>query len=396
MDRLQLITSISDVEDESLNTIDARELVDVDLANRSYQIVICTDELPQFPNIARSWLDAIEHWKSDSPKAILVSDSNVSSRYGDLLLQGLRDDGWQAELFTFDAGEAAKSVPNAEKIYDALVEMQADRKTCVIALGGGVVGDLAGFAAATYVRGLPFMQVPTTLLADVDSSVGGKVGVNHPRGKNLIGAFHQPVGVFIDTACLQSLPDRDYRSGLAEVVKYGVILDAQFFEYLESRIDQINNRDPDILREIVAKSCRLKADVVEEDEYEREGLRAILNYGHTFAHAYEALCGYGELTHGEAVAIGMIDASYLAKEMGRIDSYVIDRQVKLLENIHLPTVLPGNVSVTPEAILSCMKLDKKTVAGKLRFVLPSRIGHVEVMADVSESLVQQILIQRLS
>ena len=372
-----------------------REIVDVDLAERSYQVVICTDELSQFPAMARNWLDGLAHWKSETPSAMLISDSHVSGLLGDSILKGLRDDGWQAELFTFEAGESAKSVSNTEKIYDALVDMQADRKTCIIAVGGGVVGDLAGFAAATYARGLPFIQVPTTLLADVDSSVGGKVGVNHPRGKNLIGAFHQPLGVYIDTACLQSLPERDYRSGLAEVVKYGVILDAEFFEYLEAHVGEINSRNPDVLREIVSKSCRLKADVVEEDEFERDGLRAMLNYGHTFAHAYETLCGYGELTHGEAVAIGMIDASYLAEKMKRIDSHVIERQVKLLEDLNLPTTLPEDVSLSPDAVLSSMKLDKKTVAGKLRFILPSRVGHVEVTPDVSEDLVQQLLEQRL-
>lgn len=373
-----------------------REIVEVDLAERSYQIVICTNELSQFAGIARRWLDEFSHWKSETPQAMIVSDSNVAPLYGQTVLENLRNDSWRAELFVIEAGEASKSLASTGKIYDALVESQADRKTCIIALGGGVVGDLAGFAAATYARGLPLIQLPTTLLADVDSSVGGKVGVNHPRGKNLIGAFHQPLGVFIDTACLQSLPERDYRSGLAEVVKYGVILDAEFFEYLEEHVDRINNMNPEVLREIVSKSCRLKADIVEEDEFERSGLRAILNYGHTFAHAYETLCGYGELTHGEAVAIGMVDASCLAEKMGRIDAHVVDRQKKLLEDLYLPTVLPENVSLSPEAVLSCMKLDKKTVAGKLRFILPTRVGHVEVVPDVPEKVVQQILEQRLS
>ncbi len=379
-----------------MNRNENREIVDVELASRSYQIVICTDEVSQFPGLARNWLDAYAYWKSETPKAMIVSDNRVAELLGESFLANLRQDGWQAELFTFEAGEAAKSISGTEKIYDALVDMQADRKTCLIALGGGVTGDLAGFAAATYARGLPFIQVPTTLLADVDSSVGGKVGVNHPRGKNLIGAFHQPLGVFIDTACLQSLSERDYRSGLAEVVKYGVILDAEFFEYLENHVEKINNRDPETLRAIVSKSCRLKADVVEEDEFERTGLRAMLNYGHTFAHAYENLCGYGELTHGEAVAIGMIDASCLAEKIGRIDQHVIDRQMNLLNNIHLPTALPEKISLSSEAVLSCMKLDKKTVDGKLRFVLPTRVGHVEVVPDVPETLVQQVLERRLS
>ena len=203
--------------------------------------------------------------------------------------ESLRRAGWHTGRVDLEPGEQAKSLPVVSRLYDALVELKADRRTVVVAVGGGVVGDTAGFAAATYARGIPFVQVPTTLLAHVDSSVGGKVGINHPQGKNLIGAFHQPLGVFIDTATLATLPDRDYRSGLAEVVKYGVILDEEFFDFLESNIAGVNRREPEILRRIIARSCRLKADVVEKDEFEVTGLRALLNYGHTFAHAYEAL-----------------------------------------------------------------------------------------------------------
>jgi 3-dehydroquinate synthase len=196
-------------------------------------------------------------------------------------------------------------------LYDQLVDMAADRRTIVVAIGGGVTGDLAGFVAATYARGLRFVQVPTTLLSMVDSSVGGKTGINHPRGKNLIGAFHQPIGVLIDLTTLTTLPDREYRSGLAEVVKYGVILDHEFFDYLEKNVEGLNARTPEVLRHVVARSCELKADVVRQDEYETTGLRAVLNYGHTFGHAFEALSGYGGLLHGEAVSIGMICASRL-------------------------------------------------------------------------------------
>jgi 3-dehydroquinate synthase len=260
----------------------------------------------------------------------------------------------------------------------------------VVAVGGGVVGDTAGFAAATYARGIPFVQVPTTLLAQVDSSVGGKVGVNHPRGKNLIGAFHQPLGVLIDTLTLKTLPERDYRSGLAEVIKYGVSLDGEFFGYLEANVDGLNSRAPDVLRHVIARSCRLKAGVVERDEQEITGLRALLNYGHTFAHAYEALLGFGKLLHGEAVAIGMVHASRLAEQLGRVDSSVTQKQVRLLKAVQLPTALPGG-PLDVEAVLDRMRLDKKSMGGKLRFVLPSSIGHVELVNSVPESEVRSLL-----
>ena len=274
---------------------------------------------------------------------------------------------------------------------DELVDFKADRRTAVVAVGGGVVGDLAGFVAATYARGLPFVQVPTTLLAMVDSSVGGKTGVNHRKGKNLIGAFHQPAGVFIDTNVMSTLPDREYRAGLAEVVKYGVILDAGFFEFLEQNIAAINERDPGALRHIVARSCELKAYVVKEDERETTGLRAILNYGHTYAHAFEALAGYGELLHGEAVSIGMICGAKLARTLGRIGDEEVDRQVELLKAMHLPIDVPANLREQPGEILSVMLLDKKTVAGDLKFVLPDGIGHVETIGGIDASSVTACL-----
>jgi 3-dehydroquinate synthase len=269
--------------------------------------------------------------------------------------------------------------------------MQADRQTLVVAVGGGVVGDVAGFLAATYARGLPFVQVPTTLLADVDSSVGGKVGINHPRAKNLIGAFHQPLGVFIDTALLKTLPDREYASGLAEVIKYGVILDAEFFSFLETNIEGLKTRNPRVLQHAIERSCRLKADVVEQDEFERTGLRAALNYGHTFAHAYEALAGYGELLHGEAVSIGMVQASRLAECRGLIDETSTDRQIALLEAVELPVKLPAPLSWSADEIIERMRLDKKALAGRLRFILPTRIGQVELFDDIAESDVREVI-----
>jgi 3-dehydroquinate synthase len=269
-----------------------------------------------------------------------------------------------------------------------LAEMAADRGTVVVAVGGGVIGDLAGFVAATYNRGLPLLMVPTTLLAMVDSSVGGKVAVNHPRGKNLIGAFHLPAGVWVDTAALDGLPDREYRSGLAETVKYGVALDADFFGWLESHAADVAARGAAAVEHVVARCCRLKADVVEKDEREQTGLRAVLNYGHTFAHAFEAVGGYGAWLHGEAVAAGMVCASRLAQRLGLVGDDLTDRQVRLLGEFGLPTA-PGPWPA--DALLQAMRLDKKAVAGRLRLVLPRRLGEVALIDDVDEAEVRAVL-----
>jgi 3-dehydroquinate synthase len=261
----------------------------------------------------------------------------------------------------------------------------------VFAVGGGVIGDSAGFLAATYARGIPFVQVPTSLLAMVDSSVGGKVGVNLPEAKNLVGAFHQPLGVFIDLNTLESLPEREYVSGLAEVVKYGVIQDPDFFQYLEVHAEPLRLRDPKTLHYVISRSCRLKADVVEQDEYEQTSVRAMLNYGHTFAHAFEALAGYGELLHGEAVSIGMVYASRLAERLGRIEPRITQRQFDLLRCLGLPVALPEQCRFSKDDILQKMLLDKKTVGGKLRFVLPDKLGHVEIVSNVPEEDVRSVL-----
>ncbi len=229
-----------------------------------------------------------------------MCDSNTQP-HGRAVDAALAASGLRTGFAAVPAGESSKCMKQLANLYDALYDLAADRNTAVVAVGGGVIGDLAGFAAATYNRGLPLVMVPTSLLAMVDSSVGGKTGINHPKGKNLIGAFHQPAGVWIDLAYLDTLPEREYLSGLAEVVKYGVILDAAFFAYLEANATAIRAREPEALLHVVAKCCRLKADVVEKDEHERTGLRAVLNYGHTFAHAFETCGGYGTLLHGEAV-----------------------------------------------------------------------------------------------
>jgi 3-dehydroquinate synthase len=286
------------------------------------------------------------------------------------------------------SGEGQKALATASGLYNRLADLNADRKTLVVAVGGGVVGDLAGFVAATYARGLPLLMVPTTLLAMVDSSVGGKVGVNHPKAKNLIGAFHQPVGVWIDTAMLATLPNREYRSGLAEVVKYGVILDADLFAFLETNAEAILRREPPALRHIVARSCRLKADIVEKDEREETGLRMVLNYGHTFAHAFETVAGYGTWLHGEAVAAGMVCASRLAERRGLIPHSLTERQRVLLERLGLPTA-PHAGSI-PDW-LDVMRRDKKAVDGRLRFILPRCLGEVALFDDIAEAEVQRVL-----
>ena len=323
-----------------------------------------------------------------SALAFVVSDGNVRS-HASAVASALSSAGFRTETATVPPGEESKSVAVAHTLYDRLADLNADRKTLVVAVGGGVVGDLAGFVAATYNRGLPLLMVPTTLLAMVDSSVGGKVGVNHPKGKNLIGSFHQPAGVWVDPAYLDTLPDREFRSGLAEVVKYGVILDPEFFAYVEANVAAILKRDPAAIRHVVARSCRLKADVVEQDEREETGLRAVLNYGHTFAHAFETVGGYGAWLHGEAVSAGMVCASRLAEKLGRVPAGFPQRETQLLTSLGLP--------VTPlrhwliDAMVDVMRRDKKAEAGKLRFVLPTRLGHVELVDGVPESLVREVL-----
>jgi 3-dehydroquinate synthase len=355
--------------------------VSVKLGDRSYEILIGDAILADTPQLLGK----------DSTRFLIVTDDNVRTPHAELVLKALRDSGAQGTIVAVAAGERSKSLSTLSTLYDALIEQSANRRTTIVAVGGGVVGDLAGFLAATYARGLPFVQVPTTLLAMVDSSVGGKTGINHPRGKNLIGAFHQPLGVLVDTATLETLPDREYRSGLAEVIKYGVIMDADFFAWLEGQVDGMVHRDSEVLAHIVARCCQLKADVVQEDEFETKGLRAILNYGHTFAHAFEALSGYDELLHGEAVSIGMICASRLAVRLNRISEEVTDRQVALLSAVGLPVNVPANQLSRHQELMDCMLLDKKTVDGQLRFILPDRIGHVELVEGVAADVALECL-----
>lgn len=365
--------------------------VNVNLNDRSYEITIGQQLLQSSAETIGAWLEK-KSGKRSSTSAMIVTDKNVS-QYAATVSESLEAAGWRTSTFTMESGEQSKRLEVISHAWDQLVEFKADRRTVVIAVGGGVVGDAAGFVAATFARGIPFVQIPTTLLADVDSSVGGKVGINHPQAKNLIGAFHQPLGVIIDTDAFKTLPDRDYKAGWAEVIKYGVILDSDFFEFLSQNIAAIGNRDEAVLRTAIQRSCELKAQVVEEDEYERTGLRAVLNYGHTYCHAFEALTGYGELLHGEAVSIGIVYASRLAEKLGRIEKPLTDKQAELLEGVGLPLNLKEPQRISIDDVLDRMKLDKKTVGGKLRFVLPTRIGHVELVEDVPEELVRETLIE---
>ncbi len=365
--------------------------VPVELGPRSYEVRVVTGRLDEFGRFVRSALEAT--WSGRSCRsARIVTDSNLAELSLDAAYRAaLARVGIEASSLIVPPGEASKCLARASWLYDELVGGKADRHTAIIALGGGVVGDLAGFVAATYARGLPLVMVPTTLLAQVDSSVGGKVGINHPRAKNIIGAFHQPLGVWIDTETLRTLPDRELRCGLAEVVKYGVILDAGFFAALERQAEAILDRSDDALRAIVARSCRLKASVVSRDEREETGLRAVLNFGHTVGHAIEAVAGYGAASpfqHGEAVAAGMVAESRLAHRLGWIGPDVVDRVAGLLERFGLPTTVPG---LDPARLLEAMGRDKKNRDGRLRFVLPRAIGQVELTDAAQEADVRAVL-----
>lgn len=358
------------------------EMIPVRLSERSYAIEVGWGLLP-----------AIGGRLAESTRgrtALLVSDANVAPTHAVQVARGLVAAGFQAEVARVPPGEATKTLRHAAQLYDRLVERSADRGTVVVAVGGGVVGDLAGFVAATYARGIPFVQVPTTLLSMVDASVGGKVGVDHPGAKNMIGAFHQPAAVFCDMETLDTLPPREYRAGLAEVIKHGMILDADFFAYLEANVPGINQRAREVVARLVARSCQLKASVVERDEREITGLRAVLNYGHTFAHALETADGYGNLLHGEAVSIGMTAAALLAVRMGRIAWEIARRQIALCAAVGLPTKVPE--SLRGRDLLEIMKRDKKSKGGVPRFVLPTRLGHAETVDDVPADWVRAAIV----
>jgi 3-dehydroquinate synthase len=352
--------------------------VRVDLGERSYSIHIGSGLLAEVGPLLRETAP-------QAARALLIADSHTGPLYGEQVLASLRSAGTEAFLATVPAGEQSKSLRTAESLYERCLDAALERSSVIVALGGGVIGDLAGFVAATYLRGLPFVQVPTSLLAQVDSAVGGKVAVDLARGKNLVGAFHQPRLVVADVAALRSLPAREVAAGLAEVVKHAVIRDGAFLTFLEENAGPIASLEPALLEQLVARNCAIKAAVVGADETETR-LRAILNFGHTAGHAIEAL-RWESLRHGECVAIGMVVASQLAAAAGVLqDPELPGRVRRLLERLGLPTQLP----VTPAELLPVLYRDKKVEGGKLRWVLPVRPGEV-VVRPVGDDLVLQTL-----
>lgn len=347
--------------------------VPVELAERSYQIHIGAGIGTHLPTWVRQSLPNCRH-------AVLMFDSHVPNQAA-TVAESLTTAGFRVTHIKIPSGEQSKSLAMLESLWEQMLAAHTDRGSMVVAVGGGVVGDLAGFAAASFARGLPLIQIPTTLLSQVDSSVGGKTGINLPGAKNIVGAFWQPSLVVIDTLSLTTLPRREFVSGLAEVVKYGMILLPELFDYLEANAADILSKEPTAIAHIVAQSCLTKADVVKQDERETTGLRAILNYGHTFAHALETVSGYGRLLHGEAVAIGMHMAARLAVQLGRINADLALRQQQLLELLELPTHFAG---ANPHELWQAMQHDKKVEHGRLRFILPDRLGHVELVADITQ------------
>ena len=353
--------------------------LNVDLDDRSYPIYIGTELLNQADLISR-------HVNGRS--ALVVTNSTVAPLYLEPVQKALDTANIRHDELILEDGEQHKTLASVEAVIDLLLGNRHDRHTTVIALGGGVVGDIAGFAASIYQRGVNFIQIPTTLLSQVDSSVGGKTGVNHPLGKNMIGAFFQPQCVIADIDTLNTLPARELSAGLAEVIKYGLICDADFFKWLENNIAGLSSLDQDLLAQAVLVSCQNKARVVEQDERET-GLRAILNLGHTFGHAIETVMGYGNWLHGEAVAAGMVMAIDLSIREGRIDEDVRQRSVALLQQAGLPVIPPKDISV--EQYLEAMSIDKKAVDGQIKLVLLNAIGEAFVSADYNQEKLLQTL-----
>lgn len=357
--------SVEDVAELVLQQLvagDRMELIRVQLGPQSYDIRIGSELL--------STLGSACSGAGLSGRVALVTNPTVAALYAQAAERSLHEAGFETMRIEVPDGEAYKTARTLESIYDMLINGGFDRRCSIVALGGGVVGDMAGFAAATFLRGIPFVQVPTTLLAQVDSSVGGKTGIDHPLGKNLIGAFHQPSLVVADVATLQTLSEREYRAGLAEVVKYGVVLDREFFELLEQQAQLLLARDPQLLTQVVARCCRIKALVVEQDEKE-SGLRAVLNYGHTLGHAFETLAGYNGLVHGEAVAIGMALAAAISEREGLCSADERHRVVALLEKLGLPVIPPvQGVDELAQAIAR----DKKSRSGLVQYICNRGLG----------------------
>ena len=351
--------------------------INVPIDNNFYEVTIKAGLLSEIGG------RLVELGIKDSRKILIISNQEIANLFGNIVLASLKRNNYSAEIFIIKAGEKFKNIETLNEIYNAAFEYGMERGSLMIALGGGIVGDITGFASATWLRGLDYIQIPTTLLSMVDSSVGGKTGVNHPKGKNLIGAFNQPKAVFIDTDTLKTLPSREFNAGMAEIIKYGIIRDEELFEYLEDEFNLRNiiNLENKSLVKIIKDSVEIKSDIVSEDEKEK-GIRAYLNYGHSFGHVIENLCGYGEYLHGEAISIGMKIAGEIAFSKGLWKKDETIRQNNLIRRYGLPTEVP---TLNKSDVVRILMGDKKVQEGKMRFILPNKIGKVSIYTDIVES-----------
>ena len=396
----------------------------VDLGSNSYEISIENGNLDRLGtkcrDIGSGRLESIEPAPPIKPKdplgkkVMVVSNEQVFDRYGDRAIRSLKAVKFEVSYCLLEDGEKYKTLESLQQIYDCALENGLERSSTLVALGGGVIGDLTGFAAATWLRGINVVQVPTTLLAMVDSAIGGKTGVNHPKGKNLIGAFHQPRLVLTDPQVLKTLPEREFRAGMAEVIKYGIIGDAELFEQLEAAPSlDWDNFDSELLMTILTRSAKAKADVVSKDEHETKGLRATLNYGHTIGHAIESVTKYKVVNHGEAVAMGMVAAGQLTMKLNLWSEAEAQRQDDVIKKAGLSTQLPNIINlnritpddITIDGIIDALKLDKKVKAGRGVFILPTKIGETQTIGYepigsdpnlVSDPLINQVLVSMLS
>ncbi|MEA3364669.1 MAG: 3-dehydroquinate synthase [Candidatus Hydrogenedentes bacterium] len=356
------------------------ETLTLALGDRGYPIHIGIDILSQLAQ-------ELARLNAKGPVAV-CTDANVAKIHGERVVELVRSAGLRPVLCVMPAGEEAKQLARVEEFCGMFLEAGLDRSSVVLALGGGVPGDVVGFAAASFMRGVRYIQIPTTIVAQVDSSVGGKTGVNHTLGKNTIGAFHQPSAVIIDLMLLRTLPDRELRAGLAEVIKHGMIADAELFQYMERHVEPILNKNLEALMVPLRRSCEIKADVVANDEKE-QGLRAILNYGHTFGHAIEAVTGYGRFLHGEAVALGMHAAAVLAHNLELVGKDLVERQNACIEAYGLPIRWP---ELPVDETLAAMRHDKKARTGVLKFIVADRIGHAVQRTDISDKQAREALL----
>ena len=351
----------------------------IDLGDRGYDILIGKGLRAQTGEFLKTVLTP--------SRVVIITHPSINNLYGEEVAEGFIAQGWTTDIIEVPEGESSKNLGQAEKLYDHLLELNCDRKSVLVALGGGVIGDLVGFVAATYQRGIPFVQVPTTLLSQVDSSVGGKTAVNHPKGKNMIGAFYQPRLVVADLETLRTLPQKEYRAGLAEIVKYGVIADANLFDYLETHYKKILTLDFGCLSHIIETSCSIKAKVVEKDERESH-YRMILNFGHTIGHAIESLTDYSRFIHGEAVSMGMVCAAQLSYSLGKCSEEIPRRIEALLKNLGLPVAVP---ELDSSAIIESLYHDKKTMDRKIKFILVTEIGSIEIADQILEPEILKVL-----